>query len=68
MLCSSGFELYSRWVPLKTEFRAKLNILQFAIETMVEDASVSGDIPPSWHKCKLFPVQCQELFLEIQWF
>ena len=49
-------------------FRGKLNILQFAIETMVEDASVSGYITPSWHKCKLIPVQSQELRLEIQWF
>lgn len=49
-------------------FRAKLNILQFAIETIVEDASFSGDIPLSWRKSKLIPVQCQELRLEIQWF
>ena len=35
MLCLSGFELYSRWVPLDFQYSGSLSILLFFMENLL---------------------------------
>ena len=46
MLCLSGFELYSRWVPLTVFFDRRRTVLQIEVKVVC----IPGSSPSGWAK------------------